>query len=106
MESAISPGTHLGRYEVLSQLGAGGMGEVYLARDIELGRKVALKVLPGSYAKDKQRMQRFIQEARAAATLSHPNVAHIYEVIEKRNAKNLNFEEAKNKIRKASTVHT
>lgn len=82
MTSVISSGTRLGRYEVHSKLGFGGMGEVYLAEDTELGRKVALKVLPADLAQDKQRMLRFIQEARSASALSHPNVAHIYEVME------------------------
>jgi eukaryotic-like serine/threonine-protein kinase len=87
MNPTLSSGTHVGRYEVLSQLGVGGMGEVYLAKDTELGRKVALKVLPAGFAQDKLRMQRFIQEARAASTLSHPNVAHIYEVLEAEGSK-------------------
>jgi Tol biopolymer transport system component len=83
MNSTIASGTRLGRYEILSKLGAGGMGEVYLAGDTELGgRKVALKMLSAELALDKQRLQRFFLEARAASALSHPNVAHIYEVIE------------------------
>ena len=59
----ISTGTHLGRYEIRSKLGAGGMGEVYLARDVEIGRDVALKVLPSTFSSDKDRLQRFQQEA-------------------------------------------
>ena len=78
----LSPGTRLGKYEILSQLGAGGMGEVYLARDHVLDRQLALKVLPLSVASDALRMQRFIQEAKAAAALNHPNIAHVYEVAE------------------------
>ena len=74
----LSPGTRLGKYEILSQLGAGGMGEVYLARDHVLDRQLALKALPLSVASDALRMQRFIQEAKAAAALNHPNVAQIY----------------------------
>ena len=70
----------LGRYEIRSQLGAGGMGEVYLALDPQLDRTVALKVLPADVALNEDRMRRFIQEAKAAAALKHPNIAHIYEV--------------------------
>ena len=77
---ALSPNTRLGRYEIRSQLGAGGMGEVYLALDAPLDRTVALKVLPSDVASNGERMRRFIQEAKAAAALSHPNIAHIYEV--------------------------
>lgn len=79
---AIAPGTHLGRYEIRSPIGKGGMGEVYLAQDIKLGRTVALKILPADVASDPKRMNRFTQEARAASALSHPNVAHIYEIEE------------------------
>jgi serine/threonine protein kinase len=76
----ISPGTILGRYEIRSQLGAGGMGEVYLARDTKLDRKVALKILPAPVASDRQRMRRFIQEAKAVSALNHPNVVTIHEI--------------------------
>lgn len=76
----IEAGTRLGTYEVLSQLGAGGMGEVYLAQDKRLDRKVALKLLPPEFANDEGRLRRFVQEAKSAAGLSHPNIAHIYEV--------------------------
>ena len=78
----IAAGTTLGRYEIRSQLGAGGMGEVYLAQDLRLERTVALKVLPDKLAHDKGRMRRFVLEARTASSLSHPNVAHIYEIEE------------------------
>jgi serine/threonine protein kinase len=76
----INAGTQLGRYEIRQQLGAGGMGEVFLAEDTKLERKVALKVLPAEVAQNAERMRRFIQEARAAAALNHPNIAHIYEI--------------------------
>ena len=78
----IAEGTRLGRYEVRRPLGAGGMGEVYLALDVRLERTVALKILPADVSSDPQRMRRFEQEARAASSLSHPNVAHIYEIEE------------------------
>ena len=76
----LAPNTRLDRYEILSQLGAGGMGEVYLAQDTKLNRKVALKILPSEVAANQDRMRRFVQEAKAAAALSHPNIAHIYEI--------------------------
>src|SRR5260370_14986369 len=80
MNSNIPPGTRLGRYEIRSKLGAGGMGEVYLAQDTKLDRKVALKILPAELAANQDRMRRFVQEAKAAAALNHPNIAHIYEI--------------------------
>lgn len=80
MSAALHPGTRLGRYEIKSQIGAGGMGEVYRARDPRLGRDVAIKVLPGVFSSDVEKLTRFRQEARAASTLSHPYVAHIYEI--------------------------
>ena len=72
--------TKLGRYEIRSKIGVGGMGEVYLAEDTRLHRKVALKVLPADLASNRDRMRRFEQEATAAAALNHPNIAHIYEI--------------------------
>lgn len=72
--------SQLGRYQIRSLLGAGGMGEVYLAQDNSLNRKVALKVLPAELASNGDRMRRFKQEATAAASLNHPNIAHIYEI--------------------------
>src|SRR6266567_3777194 len=77
---SIEPGTKLGRYEIRSKIGEGGMGEVYLARDTQLDRLIAIKLLPAQIARDQQRLHRFLQEARAAAALSHPNIAHIYEI--------------------------
>src|SRR5262244_1526733 len=76
----IPPQTQLGRYQIRSLLGAGGMGEVYLAQDTSLNRKVALKVLPADLASNQDRMRRFEQEATAAAALSHPNIAQIFEI--------------------------
>src|SRR5216683_2895711 len=76
----ISAGTKLGRYEIRSHLAAGGMGEVYLAQDTKLDRKVALKILPGTAAADRGRMNRFVQEAKAASALNHPNILTIYEI--------------------------
>src|SRR5215471_14918393 len=77
---AIQVGTRLGRYEIRSKLGEGGMGEVYLAEDTRLHRKVALKVLPAELASNRDRMRRFEQEATAAAALNHPNIATIHEI--------------------------
>src|ERR1700686_865810 len=74
------PGKRLGRYEIRSKLGEGGMGEVYLAEDTRLHRKVALKILPSELAANKDRMRRFEQKAQAAAALNHPNIAHTYEI--------------------------
>src|SRR5262245_24585100 len=76
----LSAGTKLGRYEIRSKIGEGGMGEVYLARDTQLGRDVAVKVLPSTYSDDKERLHRFEQEACAASALNHPNILSIYDV--------------------------
>ncbi len=75
----LSAGTRLGPYEVLAPIGAGGMGEVYRARDSRLGREVALKILPAAFATDSDRVRRFEQEGRAAAALNHPNIVVIYD---------------------------
>jgi serine/threonine protein kinase/roadblock/LC7 domain-containing protein len=74
----LSAGTKLGSYEILSQIGAGGMGEVYRARDTKLGRDVAIKVLPDNFAQDAERMARFQREAKVLASLDHPNIASIF----------------------------
>ena len=78
----LESGTKLGRYEIVSLLGAGGMGEVYLAHDSQLNRKIALKILPSNFTTDRDRLRRFRQEATAAASLNHPSIAHIYELAE------------------------
>jgi len=76
----LSPGDRLGRYEVVSPLGAGGMGEVYRARDTELQREVALKILPEALSSDPDRLRRSEREARVTAALSHPNVLTVFDV--------------------------
>jgi serine/threonine protein kinase/Tfp pilus assembly protein PilF len=76
----IDSGTKIGRYEVRSPIGAGGMGEVYLALDTELDRTVAIKILPETLATDEQRLQRFVQEAKAASALNHPHILTIHEI--------------------------
>jgi len=78
MAVSLTPGTRLGPYEVTAQIGVGGMGEVYRARDTKLNREVALKVLPASFANDAHRLVRFTREAQTLASLNHPNIAHIY----------------------------
>jgi serine/threonine protein kinase/Tfp pilus assembly protein PilF len=75
----LAEGSKLGRYEILSQIGAGGMGEVYLAEDANLRRRVALKVLTESVASNQERLRRFLQEAQAASALNHPNILTVYE---------------------------
>ncbi|PYU85949.1 MAG: protein kinase, partial [Acidobacteria bacterium] len=75
----LKSGAHLGPYEILAPLGAGGMGEVYRARDSRLGREVAIKVLPESFSKDPDRLRRFEQEARAASQLNHPNIVTVHD---------------------------
>src|SRR3989454_8075379 len=76
----IDTGTRLGRYEIRAQIGEGGMGEVYRARDTQLGRDVAVKVLPSTYSVDEQRLSRFEQEASAASALNHPNILIVHDI--------------------------
>jgi eukaryotic-like serine/threonine-protein kinase len=82
----LIPGSKLGAYEVISAIGAGGMGEVYRARDTRLGRDVAVKVLPDSFAREGVRLNRFEQEARAVAALNHPNILAIHDIGEQNGA--------------------
>lgn len=77
---SLVPGTRLGRYEIRSKIGEGGMGEVYLALDLELDRTVAIKILPEILAANEQRLRRFIQEARATSALNHPHIITIHEI--------------------------
>ena len=75
---ALTPRTRLGPFEVTALLGAGGMGEVYRARDTQLERDVALKTVPDTFLSDADRVARFLREAKVLAALNHPNIAHIY----------------------------
>src|SRR5438132_2828092 len=77
---ALTTSTQLGPYEILSPLGAGGMGEVYRAKDARLNREVAIKVLPADFAQDADRLRRFEQEARATSALNHPNILTIFDI--------------------------
>ena len=74
----LGPGSRLGIYEIISIVGAGGMGEVYRGRDATLNRDVAIKVLPAALAADAERLARFKREAQVFASLNHPNIAHVY----------------------------
>ena len=79
--TGLQPGSRLGAYEIVGLLGAGGMGEVYRARDTKLDRGVALKILPESFASDPDRLMRFEREAKTLAQLNHPNIRVIIQVI-------------------------
>jgi serine/threonine protein kinase len=74
----LAPPPRVGAYEIVAPLGAGGMGEVYRARDSKLGREVAIKMLPGQFASDRERVARFEREARTLASLNHTHIAQIY----------------------------
>src|SRR5438876_5216886 len=76
----LSADTSLSHYRIVSRIAAGSMGEVYLAQDTKLDRKVALKILPSDLASDRDRMERFVREAKSAAALNHPYIAHVYEI--------------------------
>src|SRR6266481_5107598 len=80
MSKELTAASILAHYRIVSKIGAGGMGEVYLAQDTKLDRKVALKILPADVASNRERMERFIREAKSAAALSHPNIAQIFEI--------------------------
>src|ERR1700747_3398736 len=80
LNKELEVNTTLSHYRIVSKIGAGGMGEVYLAQDTRLDRKVALKILPADLASSQDRMRRFTQEAKAAAALNHPNIATIHEI--------------------------
>src|SRR6266702_2725815 len=77
---SLAAGTKLSRYEIRAKIGEGGMGEVYLAQDTKLDRKLALKILPAELASNRDRMERFVREAKSAAALNHPNIATIHEI--------------------------
>src|SRR5580698_7826918 len=76
----LAPGSKFGSYQILASIGAGGMGEVYLARDTRLGRTVAIKILPAHLCGTREAQERFDREARAISSVSHPNICHLYDV--------------------------
>src|SRR5258705_3399486 len=88
----LTPGTRLGLYEIVAPLGAGGMGEVYRAKDLRLGREVALKVLPEEVASDSMRLARFEREARTVAGLNHPNIVVLHSIEEDHGTRFLTME--------------
>ncbi|MGI9065000.1 MAG: protein kinase domain-containing protein [Pyrinomonadaceae bacterium] len=88
----LAKGTKLGRYEICSKIGEGGMGEVYRARDTKLNRDVAVKVLPAPFSADVDRLRRFEQEAQAASALNHPNILSVFDFGEATTAKEITYD--------------
>src|SRR3989338_5902866 len=86
---SLAPGVRLGPYEILAAIGAGGMGEVYRARDTKLGREVAIKVLPEAFVHDAERLARFEREARLISQLNHPNICALYHISDAPNPQSL-----------------
>ena len=91
----LTPGARLSSYEILESIGAGGMGEVYKARDTKLGREVAIKVLPEAFAENKERLARFEREARLLASLNHPNIATLFDLQESEDVHSLSCARAR-----------
>ncbi len=102
----IKPGNRLGSYEIISLLGAGGMGEVYKAKDLKLGRDVAIKVLREDFASDPERLRRFEQEARAASSLNHPNIVTIYDIGEHEGTRYIAMEYVEGKTLRELCIET
>src|SRR5678809_1250321 len=88
----LTPATRLGTYEIVGPLGAGGMGEVYRAKDLRLGRDIALKVLPEAFARDANHLARFEREARTVAGLNHPNIVTLHSVEDDKGVRFLTME--------------
>jgi serine/threonine protein kinase len=100
---ALAPGTRLGVYDITVQIGEGGMGHVYRARDTKLNRDVALKVLPDAFAQDVDRLARFTREAQTLASLNHPNIAHIHGLEESGGVRALVMEPSRRRFSSSST---
>src|SRR5687768_11548487 len=80
MSSPLPEGKQIGRYQIRAKIGEGGMGEVYVARDDQISRDLAIKVLPAAFSADTERLRRFEQEAQAAGSLNHPNILVVYDI--------------------------
>jgi len=105
-QAELKPGQTVGSYEIISFISRGGMGEVYLAHDRRLGRKVALKILPASFTRDRDRLGRFEQEARAASALNHPNIITIYEILKIGSSQLIATEFVEGKTLRQRMMHT